>query len=220
MNSSTQCKPAETKRTYTVDEIANRTIGTTDGYQKGSAIAVGKTYLSGMGGYQWTTLDFDKHWVVSNNDMPRLSYYTDAALSVVGIEKMVDISWYDQAGATFELTTPQQLYGFAYLSRSYDFRGQTIKLGADITINEGDAKTWGETAPEYNWTPIAWYGNSLSKRFKGTFDGQGHTISGIYAKGTENIDCVGLFGEIYHGAVVKDFKIVNIREMCKEKHDF
>lgn len=195
--------------TYTVDEIANRTIGTSDGYQKGNAIAVNKSYLLGKAGYQWTTLDFENYWVAQKDAMPRLGYFTQATESVDGVEKMVDISWYDPTGAAFEITNAQQLYGFAYLSRSYDFRGQTIKLVADITVNEGDASTWGEKAPAYNWTPIAWYGSSLSQRFKGTFDGQGHTISGIYAKGTQNVTCIGLFGEIYHGAVVKDFKLVN-----------
>ena len=195
--------------TYTVDELANRTIGTNIGYQKGNPIAVGKNYLLGVGGYQWTTLDFENYWVVQKDGMPRLRYYTQATDSLDGVEKMVDISWYDQTGAVFELTNAKQLYGFAYLSRSYDFRGQTIRLGADITVNEGDASTWGENAPAYNWVPIAWYGSSLSQRFKGTFDGQGHTISGIYAKGTENITSLGLFGEVYHGAVVKNFKLVN-----------
>ncbi|MBQ7859247.1 MAG: hypothetical protein IJ347_03815, partial [Faecalibacterium sp.] len=194
---------------YTVDELANRTIGTSSGYQKGNAIALDKRYLVGVAGYQWTTLNFDKYWVAQKDGMPRLAYFTKATASIDGVQKMVDISWYDPAGAAFEITNVQQLYGFAYLSRSYDFRGQTIKLGADITVNEGKASNWQKNAPDYGWTPIAWYGSSLSQRFKGTFDGQGHTISGIYCKGTENITSLGLFGEVYHGAVVKNFKLVN-----------
>ena len=197
------------ENTYTVDELANRTIGTSAGYQKGNAIALDKNYLVGAAGYQWTTLVFDSYWVVQKDSMPRLKHFTEATESLEGVQKMVDVSWYDPTGASFEITNVQQFYGFAYLSRSYDFRGQTIKLGADITVNEGDASTWGENAPDYNWTPIAWYGSSLSQRFKGTFDGQGHTISGIYCKGTENITSLGLFGEVYHGAVVKNFKLVN-----------
>ena len=195
--------------TYTVDELANRTIGTSSGYQKGNAIALDKNYLLGVAGYQWTTLDFDRYWVAQKDGMPRLGYYTTDAENIDGVQKMVDVSWYDPTSAAFEITNVQQLYGFAYLSRSYDFRGQTIKLGADITVNEGDASTWRENAPAYNWTPIAWYGSSLSQRFKGTFDGQGHTVSGIYCKGTENITSLGFFGEVYHGAVVKNFKLVN-----------
>ncbi len=195
--------------TYTVDELANRTIGTSAGYQKGNAIALSKNYLLGKAGYQWTTLDFENYWVAQKEAMPRLGYFAQGAESLDGVEKMVDVSWYDPAGAAFEIINVQQLYGFAYLSRSYDFRGQTIKLGADITVNEGDASDWSENAPAYGWTPIAWYGSSLSQHFKGTFDGQGHTVSGVYCKGTENIPSLGFFGEVYHGGIVKNFKLVN-----------
>ncbi len=194
---------------YTVDEIAGRTIGTNSGYMKGSAIAVAKTQLLGNGGYQWTTLDFDDYWTTQREKTPRLSLFTDDKEDLTGVERLVDISWYDPAGASFEITTTKEFFGFAYLSRSYDFSGQVIKLGADITVNTGFAKDWGNKAPEYKWTPIAWYGNGLSKRFKGTFDGQGHTISGIYVKGTESNGYIGLFGEIYRSATVKNFKIVN-----------
>lgn len=197
------------KDTYTVDEIANRTIGTNGGYQEGSAIAVSAEDLIGVGGYQWTTLDFEKYWAVQKEDTPILSHFAKDSESVQGAERLVDISWYNPTGMNFEIKNMQQFYGFAYLSRSYDFSGQTIKLGADITVNEGNAKDWQEEAPKYKWTPIAWHGTSLSKRFKGNFDGQGHTISGIYCVGDEDDGYIGLFGEIYHGSVVKDFKIVN-----------
>lgn len=197
------------KDTYTVDEIANRTIGTTSGYQEGSAIAISATELTGVGGYQWTTLDFENYWSAQTDEMPILTYFAEKSESVAGLDRLVDISWYNPTGLTFEIKNAKQFYGFAYLSRSYDFSGQTIKLGADITINEGNAEDWQEEAPKYKWTPIAWHGTSLSKRFKGNFDGQGHTISGIYVKGGEDDGYIGLFGEIYHGSVVKNFKIVN-----------
>ncbi|MBQ8804017.1 MAG: hypothetical protein IJZ53_10305 [Tyzzerella sp.] len=197
------------KDTYTVDEIANRTIGTTSGYQEGSAIAISATELTGVGGYQWTTLDFENYWSAQTDEMPILTYFAEKSESVAGLDRLVDISWYNPTGLTFEIKNAKQFYGFAYLSRSYDFSGQTIKLGADITINEGNAEDWQEEAPKYKWTPIAWHGTSLSKRFKGNFDGQGHTISGIYVKGDEDDGYIGLFGEIYNGSVVKNFKIVN-----------
>lgn len=195
--------------TYTVDEIANRTIGTNSGYQEGSAIAIAKTQLVGKGGYQWTTLDFDTYWSAQKDDMPILTYFAEQSESVEGLSRLVDLSWYNPTGGTFVIKTMEQFYGFAYLSRSYDFRGQTIQLGADITVNEGSAENWGEEPPLYKWAPIGWHGTSLSKRFKGTFDGQGYTISGIYAKGNETNGYIGLFGEVYNGATVKNVRIVN-----------
>lgn len=197
------------KDTYTVDEIANRTIGTNGGYQEGSAIAVAAKHLLGEGGYQWTTLDFDTYWAAQKDETPILTLFADSSVSVAGMERLVDISWYNPTGATFVINSTKQFYGFAYLSRSYDFSGQTIKLGADILVNEGKAEDWQDKPPLYEWTPIAWHGTSLSKRFKGTFDGQGHTISGIYVKGSDSDGYIGLFGEIYNSAVVRNFKIVN-----------
>lgn len=197
------------KDTYTIDELANRTIGTNGGYQEGSAIAVGAADLIGLGGYQWTTLDFDTYWAVQTEDTPILTQFADSSVSVAGVDRLVDLSWYNPTGKKFVITNAKEFYGFAYLSRSYDFSGQTIMLGADITINEGNAENWQKEAPKYKWTPIAWHGTSLSKRFKGNFDGQGYTISGIYCKGDESDGYIGLFGEIYHGSVVKNFKVVN-----------
>ena len=57
------------------------------------------------------------------------------------------------------------------------FEGKTIRLGADIDLNNVE------------WTPI---GNS-SNRFKGTFDGNNHTISNLVVEGGSSSD-QGLFG--------------------------
>lgn len=197
------------KDAYTVDEIANRTIGTNSGYQEGSTIAVSAEDIKGVGGYQWTTLNFDTYWSAQTAKAPILTCFAEQSESVAGVERLVDISWYNPTGATFVINSAKQFYGFAYLSRSYDFSGQTIKLGADIIVSEGNAEDWQGNPPAHKWTPIAWHGTSLSKRFKGNFDGQGHTISGIYVKGDESDGYIGLFGEIYHGSVVRNFKIVN-----------
>ena len=83
-----------------------------------------------------------------------------------------DVSWYQEDGEEFTITTMEQLYGFAQLSESYDFKGQTIKLGADIVVNEGNAEDWKKKAPEHRWITIT--------GFAGCFDGEGHTISGVY----------------------------------------
>ena len=64
------------------------------------------------------------------------------------------------------------------------------RLTADILLNDTeDWESWNETtAPTNNWTPI---GNS-SQPFTGTFDGQGHTVSGIFVNSGNN--CQGFFG--------------------------
>ena len=100
------------------------------------------------------------------------------------------------------VTTADQLMGFASLTSSMNFEGYTIKLGADITVNAGDSATWKATAPTHAWS----CSTAHDFRFAGTFDGQGHTISGLYSK-TEQ-EC-GLFGTVASGTVIKNVKVVN-----------
>ena len=86
---------------------------------------------------------------------------------------VLGVSWYNETDTEFTINAVDELYEFAKLSTYYDFKGQTIKLGADLVINEGNAEDWEENAPSKKWTAI--------NGFAGTFDGQGHTISGMYA---------------------------------------
>ena len=60
-----------------------------------------------------------------------------------------DTSWYDaNPNATeFVIMTEEQFMGIAEVVKSDTFEGQTIKLGADITLNTGDATTWRDSAP-------------------------------------------------------------------------
>ena len=113
--------------------------------------------------------------------------------------KMSDIEWYDENATEFTITTAKELYEVVELSNFYTFEGQTIKLGADIVVNEGNATEWNKKAPDKTWYPI--------KKFAGTFDGQGHTISGLYGVGIDV--AMGMFSGSSAKAIVKDFKLTN-----------
>ena len=93
-----------------------------------------------------------------------------------------DTSWYNDTDTTFEISTPEQLLGLSVLGQTNTFEGKTIKLTANIDLNP----TWDATtnvssagtvtlatAPNNVWTHIP--------VFKGTLDGQGFRISGIYS---------------------------------------
>jgi len=110
-----------------------------------------------------------------------------------------NVEWYDENGEEFIISTPEELYGVFQLSEYYDFKGQTIKLGADIVLNEGNASDWALIGPKNKWYPIT--------GFAGTFDGQGHSISGLYAKGSNTK--LGLFADTDAKSVIKNFKILN-----------
>jgi uncharacterized repeat protein (TIGR02543 family) len=79
------------------------------------------------------------------------------------------------------------------------YSGKFFKLGADIAYPH--TTDWNDaTSTENNYTAI---GNGYCA-FRGTFDGDGHTVSGIriYKDGSATADSYqGLFGEAYRGAV-------------------
>ncbi|MBQ9393528.1 MAG: hypothetical protein IJU18_06020 [Oscillospiraceae bacterium] len=125
--------------------------------------------------------------------------YATGQLGAARRANALNVEWYDERQEEFVITKAEELYDLAALSEYYDFKDQTIKLGEDIVINEGDAAQWAETPPANKWYPIT--------GFAGTFDGQGHSISGLYAKGSDvNL---GLFSDTGTSCVVKDLKILN-----------
>ena len=133
------------------------------------------------------------------------------ALKLGGVfqKEKVDVAWYEEDGKEFLITTAEELRGIAKLSKKHDFKGQTIKLGADIVLNEGDYTQWKKEFLKSSWTPI--------EGFAGTFDGDGHTISGLYCVAT-GLAVVGkevlwnpsgMFVDSTDDAAIRDFRIVN-----------
>ena len=102
--------------------------------------------------------------------------------------------------------TAAELYGFADLVNSGN-ASANAKLTADIVVNEHVLAANGEakTGDFVQWTPI---GNDFEgKVYSGTFDGQGHTVSGLYVSG--NGWNVGFVGRVSGTAVVKNLGIVD-----------
>ena len=102
-----------------------------------------------------------------------------------------DISWFDKSKNSFTLTTNKELAGVAFLvNNGYTtFKGMTIKLGSDIDLSGRDWNTIG-----INYVDV----------FEGSFDGQGHTISGISIKYQENIqNAYGFWGD-FRGSSIKN----------------
>ena len=90
------------------------------------------------------------------------------------------------------IETAEELETFSFLSQTDTFEGKFIKLGADIAL-EG----------ENNHSPIG----SWDVGFGGTFDGNGHTVSGVHIKNSG--DGSGFFGAIQGGAIIKNFALVD-----------
>ncbi len=162
-----------------------KAIGTSEGTVKGVLATVTSDEVQGYDAYVNTTLDFDKYWAVVEADTPVLTAFAETIPSIAGLERKYDLSWFDEKTTQMHISTVAQLNGFALLSQAYGFTGQTIILDSDIVLNEGNASSWIKNAPENEWTmPIGrWIsedGVTSGVAFSGTFDGNGHTISGLY----------------------------------------
>ena len=78
---------------------------------------------------------------------------------------------------------------------SQEYNKAYYVLTADIQLNDVENyENWKETPPEYQWKPV---GNS----FKGSFDGDGHVISGMYVRSVKDWFGIGLFRELFTGSV-------------------
>ena len=102
-----------------------------------------------------------------------------------------------QAGHPYVITTTAGLDLLASkVNSGNSYSGNYFKLGADIAYDPTALDANGE-----NYTAIG----NISTKFQGTFDGDGHTISGIRINKTGSTDadrCQGLFGYIgYNGTV-------------------
>ena len=132
------------------------------------------------------------------------SYLPEKSAFYLGIYTRIE-SWPTSA-STLHISTPGQLLQFEYLlDHDTTFSGKTVYLDNDINLNPdwdasvsfsaatgmGLANSTGTiTLPSYptnEWTNIGRAKSGVSKDnqalvgFQGTFDGQYHTISGVYA---------------------------------------
>lgn len=115
------------------------------------------------------------------------------------------------AEGIYEISTAEQLAGLAALVNgtakdtegnpiaAVNFSGKTIKLTADIDLGNKE------------WTPI---GNTSDMKFAGTFDGQGHTIGGLYINNSSQNQ--GLFGYIDKSAIVQNLIVTGSVTTSKE----
>ncbi len=99
----------------------------------------------------------------------------------------------------FEITSAAELYWLASTvndgkcASTVNKYVLTDEIGASKVGADG---TYKGTAPENVWTPIG----NRSRQYTGVFDGDGHTISGVYFNNA-NKDTVGLFGVLRAGSV-------------------
>lgn len=175
--------------------------GTADsGIGSGGGEATAKNtdqFKSGEVAYRLSTGKNGEIWGQNISFNPKDTYPVLGGLKVV------------QNGEGYKNELNQNSDGFYLISTADELRlfasmvngGQTSisgRLTADIELNNTTGwENWGSNAPANSWTPIGNY-------FTGTFDGQGHTISGLYVNGSDYSNYAGLFGSLEDGGTVEN----------------
>lgn len=188
--------------------------------------------LTGNNSYLYTNLEFSSTetpnalWIVSEEGMPELkSFSNETGMESAGGQR-VDVSWYYNniaylldldayetndgykkilATETLSIANLDEFLGFEKIVNTdgKTFSGIEVCLNDDIEVNDGLVKEWEEgTVPEIALTPIG----TNSVRFRGSFNGNNHTISGVYIDSTASY--VGLFGVI-NDATIRNLRLEN-----------
>ena len=146
----------------------------------------------------FSAIDFSVH--AENGDEPMISNY-----DLNGDGDYDDVG---ECGWGYELDSADDLYWFADRVINNGERNLNAFLTKDITINSdvlinGELNTDGEFK---EWTPV---GDNDGNSFLGTFEGGGHTISGLYINSPEENagNRVGLFG--YNNGTIKNVCIAD-----------
>lgn len=141
----------------------------------------------------YVTKETETHSIGENGFCACNNVYQPAVLTT----DKYDIDEDGSKDAVYEISNAGQLYWFAglvngTLSGVEQNTSANAVLTADIVVNKNVLKSDG-TVNEgtfKEWTPI---GNSYNGSYTGIFEGQNHTISGLYFK-QENTEEVGFFG--------------------------
>ncbi len=148
-----------------------------------------------------TAFDWLDVWTTSPDGYPRLRFGTtgDEPETAPWDGSAADA----YAGGKGTETEPFEIANAAQLARlvslDEDTQGKFYVLTEDVALNDTSDETWTNTAK-------SWYDSNAAKKFAGTFDGQGHTISGLYYNGGAT---VALFPTFVNGVTVRNLVIAD-----------
>ncbi|MDR2579494.1 MAG: hypothetical protein LBC85_00680 [Fibromonadaceae bacterium] len=130
-------------------------------------------------------------WVYTANEYPKLSNETAISIDITDFFDSGD----GEEASPYIIKNPEQLKNFSSLvNLGSSFYDKHIELGNNINL-ESEANQW-----------IA-IGTDL-ERFEGTFDGDGHVISGVYINNSK--DYQGLFGMVGASGTIKNLGLISL----------
>ena len=175
----------------------------------GDAVVVIKDNL--INNYNGSDTDYIKvtdgtYVTIENNFVGPIADYDDF------LEQISDDTWYDDTKTELAIEDVADFAAFIETANSgNDFEGKTIKLNGDVDLFFKDVTALADSDP-ITFRPIGDTRYNGGKPFKGTFDGQGHTIKNLYQNGWDLgyewgvYGSYGLFGSL-DGATVKNVVI-------------
>ena len=117
--------------------------------------------------------------------------YDEEYISATRWIDIADTSWYSDSANTFSISTARQLAGFSKLVQSgTSFSNKTITLASDIDLS---GKEW-----------------TSQNTFRGTFNGGGHTISGITVTNNSGNALYGFFSAVGSEGTVSNLKLSDV----------
>jgi len=202
--------------TITCGKLGYGSVPTNANIVTGIPAIVTLNELTGNNAYIYTGLDLDGGvWQVSENGTPELASFTDATAMTSFTGTPIDTKWYNDnwrsvTANTYIIDTAADMASMERVVDTYkeNFKGHTVKLGADIKMNGDwvpviDANGNLTNAPS-NAVKLNPIGDSTT--FMGTSDGQGHSISGVYMT-RNDVEYAALFARIDKGGVIKNLAV-------------
>lgn len=212
------------------DAFCYRT-GTEGSYSYSQNFTDGATVVKCSGSHEWSAGNYK--CTTCGKACPHTSITSDnkCTLCATSLEVKVtadncaslglDSSYIDY----YAIASDTDLYWFAALVNGTLTDSETpypnakAVLTSDINVNSGvivNGALVSDTSSFSQWTPIGIYTTNGEKDFAGIFDGNGHTISGLYTTGVER--GAGLFGYTASAAVIKNVTVADSYFEATEKN--
>ena len=167
-------------------------------YTWGESLAAATPYYQRRGYVINSSIDANKTYSFLNETPNFICLRATESTLVTSITITYTCSRGKERGDNLKINSASLFERFkTVVNRGNSFEGQTVELTKDIDL--GDL-----TAGDKNWA----IGTSQELAFKGTFNGNSHTISNFnYSK--EEVNQVALFAHCY-GATIRNLKLANI----------
>lgn len=157
-----------------------------------------KPLASELEGTGFQPADADETYTVSLSPEGKVTYQANDTAAIFTVED----TYVDDPSKEFDdgdgtQQNPYIIMNARQLDNVRNHLDAHYKLGRDIDLTGYYGATWAEQGwtEEMGWMPIGWPSSTSQQVFKGSLDGQSHTIIGLKINSEE--DYMGLFARIF-----------------------